>query len=156
MVLKEEARERELFLDIEVFKKFQGVNPHFYFQLTDPNNLQFLKVLEINEHEFQALKHEQSLRVEFQQFPEKFQELLKLCQESNCEEKMQFGCILSVANNASTFKIVEHNEFKSLDHLTLQFQQPKDDVVKNYLADCLLDLLQSQAENEQRLEQMQM
>lgn len=37
----------------------------------------------------------------------------------------------------SVFKIVEHNEFKSLDHLVLLFKQPSDEIVKNYLTECL-------------------
>lgn len=71
-----------------------------------------------------------------------------MCHDSNADEKMQFGCSLTVTKSESEFKIIEHNEFKSLDHLVLRFQQPSDEIIKNYLSDCLLE----SKDNEYRLE----
>ena len=48
--------------------------------------------------------------------------MLWLCKDANAEDKMQFGCSLSVTLGDSIFKITEHNEFKSLDHLVLKFK----------------------------------
>jgi spindle assembly abnormal protein 6 len=123
----------------------------------------FLQQLEVTESDFQTLKREQALHVDFSVFPQNVLELLNLCcarpddSPVKCEVFLlsyEFRTsILSLlyfasrhaaeltlgANKLSTLQIFELHHFKNLQHLSLQFREGNDAAVKKYLADRLID-----------------
>eukprot|EP00958_Prasinococcus_capsulatus_P023383 scaffold3446_cov393-Prasinococcus_capsulatus_cf.AAC.5 len=98
-------------------------------QLTSEEDPFFLHTLEVTEEEFQALKAEQSIRVDFRSFPSQLIELLNKCIQ--CQE---FDAVLLAKAGESVFSVVETNEFKHLSHLSLQFRPGNDPAVKQLLS----------------------
>lgn len=68
-------------------------------QLTDEDDPYFLYQLEISEDSFHAIKHEQNLLVDFQQFPEKAIDLLQECIKCRNEEHPKFAPSLFVCSS---------------------------------------------------------
>ena len=87
--------------------------------------------MEVSEEEFQALKVEQSILVDFAQFPDKFIELLEECISSRGEEAPRFLAVLRVGSEGvmdSSLGVVETNKFKHLSHISLRFKPGGDHV----------------------------
>ncbi|KAL3692593.1 hypothetical protein R1sor_006244 [Riccia sorocarpa] len=103
-------------------------------QVTNELDPFFFYSLEVNEDDFQTLKVEQCILVDFATFPYKFIELLEQCIASGCNDSPRFLAMLNVRTGDSTFSIVETNQFKHLSHLSLTFRQGNDTVIKSYLA----------------------
>ncbi|KAL2635150.1 hypothetical protein R1flu_006629 [Riccia fluitans] len=103
-------------------------------QITNELDPFFFYSLEVNEDDFQTLKVEQCILVDFSTFPYKFIELLEQCIASGCNDSPRFLAMLNVRTGDSTFSIVETNQFKHLSHLSLTFRQGNDTVIKSYLA----------------------
>ena len=139
--VKMKTEENEEIVSNIHIKLYEYVNSgirYLYFRLTDEDNLQFMKVLQLNETSFLALKKEQKLLMSFNRFADKFVELIKKCDFLVEEKEISFGCYIHLQMDGSAFfKISEKNEFKELDHLILEFQQPTDEMIKNYLSTCL-------------------
>ena len=107
---------------------------------TDPF---FFHHMEVSEEEFQSLKVEQSILVDFAQFPDKFIELLEECIASRGEESPRFLAVLRVGADAdenSSLGVVETNKFKHLSHISLAFKPGDDAAIKQYLAARLMDV----------------
>jgi spindle assembly abnormal protein 6 len=90
----------------------------------------FLHTLEVSEEEFQSLKAEQGILVDFANFPGKIISLLEKCQSSQETDMPRFQAVLIIRPGESTFKIVETNDFKQLPHITLAFKPGNDFAVK--------------------------
>ncbi|KAM9364245.1 spindle assembly abnormal protein 6 homolog [Pholidichthys leucotaenia] len=113
-------------------------------RLTDDIDPYFLFNLTISEEDFQSLKVQQGLLIDFASFPQKFIELLNMCyseQESdNPRFLLHLSCQSSVLEGPANFSVVETNAFKHLNHLSLRLSQGSDKEVKDYLAVCLSSL----------------
>ncbi|XP_067394489.1 spindle assembly abnormal protein 6 homolog [Emydura macquarii macquarii] len=111
-------------------------------QLTDDTDPFFLYNLVISEEEFQSLKCQQGLLVDFSAFPQKFIDLLQQCiQEQNKDTPrflLQLVSSASVLDHTPAFlNVVETNPFKHLTHLSLKFLPGNDAEIKKFLAICL-------------------
>ncbi|XP_074524455.1 spindle assembly abnormal protein 6 homolog [Halichoeres trimaculatus] len=113
-------------------------------KLTDDKDPYFLFNLFISEEDFQSLKVQQGLLVDFASFPQKFIDLLNLChgeQESdNPRFLLQLSCQSQVLDGPANFSVVETNPFKHLNHLFLRLAPGSDKEIKDYLAVCLSSL----------------
>ncbi|XP_074642079.1 spindle assembly abnormal protein 6 homolog [Tubulanus polymorphus] len=106
-------------------------------RLTDENDLFFLYTLRLGEEDFQSLKCQQGLLVDFGAFPQKFIDLLHLCLEEQDKESPRYLLQFGSDKDSWCLNIVETNPFKHLTHLSLRFLPGRDTDVKKYLADCL-------------------
>ncbi|XP_044218001.1 spindle assembly abnormal protein 6 homolog isoform X2 [Thunnus albacares] len=113
-------------------------------RLTDDIDPYFLFNLSISEEDFQSLKVQQGLLIDFASFPQKFIDLLNLCyseQESdNPRFLLHLSCQSPVLEGPASFSVVETNAFKHLNHLSLRLAQGSDKHVRDYLAVCLSSL----------------
>ena len=108
-------------------------------QVTSETDPFFFHHMEVSEDEFQSLKVEQSILVDFAQFPDKFIELLEECIASRGEENPRFLAVLRVGADGepdqnSSLGVVETNKFKHLSHISLAFKPGDDASIKQYLA----------------------
>uniref|UniRef100_A0A8C4ZNV7 Spindle assembly abnormal protein 6 N-terminal domain-containing protein n=1 Tax=Gadus morhua TaxID=8049 RepID=A0A8C4ZNV7_GADMO len=117
-------------------------------RLTDDVDPYFLYSLSISEEDYQSLKVQQGLLIDFASFPQKFIDLLHLCLAEQEKESPRFllhlACQSSLHDSAAHFSVVETNAFKHLNHLSLKLLQGSDKEVKDYLATCLSFLLSFQ------------
>ncbi|XP_029919104.1 spindle assembly abnormal protein 6 homolog [Myripristis murdjan] len=113
-------------------------------RLTDDADPYFLFRLSISEEDFQSLKVQQGLLIDFSSFPQKFIDLLNLCmseQESDSPRfLLQLLCQAPALDSSATFSVVETNAFKHLNHLSLRLLQGTDKEIKDYLVVCLSSL----------------
>ena len=89
--------------------------------------------MEVSEEEFQSLKVEQSILVDFHQFPDKFIELLEECVSSRGEANPRFLAVLRLGaeeGDDSALGVVETNKFKHLSHISLAFAPGDDASIK--------------------------
>lgn len=110
-------------------------------RLTDETDPFFLFTLALGEEDFQGLKSQQGLLVDFSAFPQKFIDLLQLCLSEAGKDSPKFLLELSVSSSDrgfATLSIVETNPFRHLNHLSLKFVPASDAYLKKYLAECLL------------------
>uniref|UniRef100_A0A8C5WGZ2 Spindle assembly abnormal protein 6 homolog n=1 Tax=Leptobrachium leishanense TaxID=445787 RepID=A0A8C5WGZ2_9ANUR len=111
-------------------------------RMTDDTDPYFLYNLVISEEDFQSLKIQQGLLVDFSAFPQKFIDLLCQCSQEENKEVPRF--LLQLSSSASLLSgspaqldVIETNPFKHLTHLSLRFLPATDMEVKSYLANCL-------------------
>lgn len=114
-------------------------------RLTDDVDPFFLYNLNLSEEDFQNLKLQQGLLVDFSAFPQRFTDLLQHCiQEQNKDLPrflLQLVSSSTVLDHASAFiNVVETNSFKHLTHLSLKLLPGTDLEIKKYLAACLKSL----------------
>lgn len=142
-----DQRKSTLHVTVMVKLKPPMSKKELYVQLTNPTDLLFLQSFSLGEEEFQNLKNQQGLLVDFSTFPQKFVELLELCitEQNNAVPRflLNFTCGSSIGQG--TLDVVETNPFKHLVHLSLKFISGNDDEIKKYLATCLKKL-QSESE----------
>jgi spindle assembly abnormal protein 6 len=130
--------------------------------LTDEADPLFLYSVDIGESEFHSLKTEQSLLIDFQQFPQNLFEMLEKCNSiikteeynnnyNNYSQKniignsmgsySSFVAILQFVNlNEALLVIQENNTFRSLSHLTIRLKQASDFQLKNYLSSVVKEI----------------
>ncbi|XP_073427742.1 spindle assembly abnormal protein 6 homolog [Dendrobates tinctorius] len=110
-------------------------------RMTDDTDPFFLYNLVISEEDFQSLKLQQGLLVDFTAFPQKFIDLLYQCINEENKEVPRFLLQLSsgtvLGSSPAQLDIVETNPFKHLTHLSLRLLPANDMEVKTYLATCL-------------------
>lgn len=107
-------------------------------QLTDEIDLLFLYVVEITEQEFLALKQEQCLKVDYQEFPVMLSHLFESCINSSQDDYETYRSIIDLTKPPEAhFSIVEEKKHKSMPHLVLKLRQANDEQLKKYLARCL-------------------
>ncbi|XP_013129016.1 spindle assembly abnormal protein 6 homolog isoform X3 [Oreochromis niloticus] len=113
-------------------------------RITDDIDPYFLFNLAISEEDFQSLKVQQGLLIDFASFPQKFIDLLNLCISEQTSESPRFllhlSCQSPVLEGPANFSVIETNAFKHLNHLSLRLSQASDKEVKDYLAVCLSSL----------------
>lgn len=126
-------------------------------RLTDECDPFFLYSLILTDSDFQSLKNQQDLLVDFSAFPQKFIDLLELCQKEEHNEIPRFLLNLTLSNQSSLdltpahFDIVETNPFKHLIHLSLKLFPASDNDIKKYLGTCLKTLKEERDRLETRL-----
>uniref|UniRef100_A0A7N5ZSV7 Spindle assembly abnormal protein 6 homolog n=1 Tax=Anabas testudineus TaxID=64144 RepID=A0A7N5ZSV7_ANATE len=127
----------------------------FKLRLTDDIDSYFLFNLTISEEDFQSLKAQQGLLIDFASFPQKFIDLLNLCYSEQKAEHprflLQLSCQSPLLEGPINFSVVETNAFKHLNHLSLRLAQGSDKEVKDYLALCLSSLKVEKQALEMRL-----
>lgn len=111
-------------------------------RLTDDTDPFFLYNLVISEEDFQSLKFQQGLLVDFLAFPQKFIDLLQQCTQEHAKEIPRFLLQLvspaAILDNSPAFlNVVETNPFKHLTHLSLKLLPGNDVEIKKFLASCL-------------------
>ncbi len=90
------------------------------------------------------MRNEQNIFVEFSQFPEKIQALLDFCISNREDEDSsnRFLCVMKhlarEQEGHALLDIFEHNEFRNLLHLRLDFQKADADETSVWLAKKLL------------------
>ncbi|XP_024541699.1 spindle assembly abnormal protein 6 homolog [Selaginella moellendorffii] len=102
-------------------------------QISDELDPFFLYSLELDDEDFKSLKVDQCILVDFSVFPHKFIELLEHCLDAKSEDH-RFLAVLNVRTGDSTLNVVETNQFKHVNHISLCFRQGNDATVKSYLA----------------------
>uniref|UniRef100_A0A671TAS2 Spindle assembly abnormal protein 6 homolog n=1 Tax=Sinocyclocheilus anshuiensis TaxID=1608454 RepID=A0A671TAS2_9TELE len=125
-------------------------------RLTDDSDFYFLYNLVISEEDFQSLKVQQGLLIDFTSFPQKFIDLLEQCISEQDKENPRFLLHLTSASSAfdrspSDLNIVETNAFKHLTHLSLKLLPGSDTDIKKYLATCLSTVKEEKQQLEQKL-----
>uniref|UniRef100_H3AYF9 Spindle assembly abnormal protein 6 homolog n=1 Tax=Latimeria chalumnae TaxID=7897 RepID=H3AYF9_LATCH len=125
-------------------------------RLTDDADPFFLYNLNISEEDFQSLKIQQGLLVEFSAFPQRFVDLLQQCIQEQTKDIPRF--LLQLISSAPVLdhtpaflNVVETNPFKHLTHLSLKLLPGTDATVKKYLAICLKCLKEEKLRLEQNL-----
>ena len=103
----------------------------YIFSDSDP---QFLQTLEVSEDDFQTLKAEQGILVDFKQFSGKVTGLLKQCIEAQHDNPPKFRAVLYMSAADSELKLVETNDFKQIPHICLRFRCGSDSDIKSFLA----------------------
>ncbi|CAG9461831.1 unnamed protein product [Pedinophyceae sp. YPF-701] len=103
-------------------------------QLSSELDPYFLHSMEVTEDDFQHLKADQGILVDFSTFPGKMIELLELCISSGSQETPRFQAELRSHAGDSKFAVVETNQFKQLTHICLSFRPGSDAAIKHYLA----------------------
>ncbi|XP_053490439.1 spindle assembly abnormal protein 6 homolog isoform X1 [Ictalurus furcatus] len=125
-------------------------------RLTDDADLYFLYNLVISEEDFQSLKVQQGLLIDFTAFPQKFIDLLEQCISEQSKENPRFLLQLSSPSSAlnhgiANLNIVETNAFKHLTHLSLKLLPGSDVEIKKYLATCLAAMKEEKEQLQQKL-----
>ncbi|XP_010016171.1 PREDICTED: LOW QUALITY PROTEIN: spindle assembly abnormal protein 6 homolog [Nestor notabilis] len=125
-------------------------------RLTDDSDPFFLYNLVISEEDFQSLKSQQGLLVDFSAFPQKFIDLLQQCIQEQNKDIPRF--LLQLVSSASvldhapvSLNVVETNPFKHLTHLSLKFLPGNDAEIKKFLASCLKSLKEDKLMLEDKL-----
>ncbi|XP_025109609.1 spindle assembly abnormal protein 6 homolog [Pomacea canaliculata] len=127
-------------------------------RLTDDKDLFFLYTLRLGEEDFQSLKSQQGLLVDYGAFPQKFIDLLEMCLQEEHRDSPKFVLHFTSHSSVSGEKsiailnVVETNPFKHLIHLSLKFVPGSDADIKKYLADCLKQLKDTNNLLQQKLE----
>ena len=115
--------------------------PHLIIQVTNPNDPLFLYSLDLSEIEYQQLKAEQSLLVDFQNFPDFITKMFFYCKNDKDDI---YTCVLTLGgigeNNffsvvAGVLSVEEKTQYRKLNHLILKLQAANDITLKKYLSD---------------------
>jgi spindle assembly abnormal protein 6 len=115
-------------------------------KLTDHHDPFFLYSLFMSEEDYQTLKVEQGLLVDFSAFGQRFIDLLAACEKDEKSDSPKFQLQfyskepLPFDHGDASLNVIEINPFKHLYHLSLHFMPGNDADVKKYLATCLQTL----------------
>nr|XP_033784445.1 spindle assembly abnormal protein 6 homolog isoform X2 [Geotrypetes seraphini] len=120
----------------------------------------FLYNLTVGEEDFQSLKNQQGLLVEFSAFPQRFIDLLDQCILEKEKQVPRFLLQLVTSASAldhmpSSLNIIETNPFKHLNHLSLKLLAATDGDIKKYLAACIQNLKVENSTLEERLHKVE-
>ncbi|CAN9515939.1 unnamed protein product [Ophioblennius macclurei] len=142
MVRSRDCEDRKVSVRVSIQLQLTGSKPHrrdLVLKLTDDNDPYFLFSLPVSEEDFQCLKVQQGLLVDFSAFPQKFIDLLELCSSQQCSDAPRFVLQLTCQSleGPAHFSVVETNAFKHLNHLSLRLAPGSDRDVRDHLAACL-------------------
>ncbi|NP_001120503.1 spindle assembly abnormal protein 6 homolog [Xenopus tropicalis] len=140
-----ECDERRLYVRISIEMHTATSPVHkkdMVVRLTDDIDPFFLYNLVVSEEDFQSLKIQQGLLIDFTAFPQKFIDLICLCIQEENKETPRFLLQLSPSNSVlggspAQLDVIETNAFKLLTHLSLRLLPANDLEIKAYLATCL-------------------
>ena len=140
VIIKSEKNKSIEPMKISIIKLLEK-QPHLIIQVTNPNDPLFLYSLDLSEIEYQQLKAEQSLLVDFQNFPDFITKMFFYCK--NDKEDI-YSCVLNLGaigeNNFATMSngtlsVEEKTQYRKLNHLILKLQAANDITLKKYLSD---------------------
>ena len=140
LIIKSEKNTSMEPMKITIIKLLEK-QPHLIIQVTNPNDPLFLYSLDLSEIEYQQLKTEQSLLVDFQNFPDFIIKMFYYCK--NDKEDI-YTCVLTLGglgeNNFSSggvgiLTVEEKTQYRKLNHLILKLQAANDISLKKYLSD---------------------
>ena len=140
LIIKSEKNTSMEPMKITIIKLLEK-QPHLIIQVTNPNDPLFLYSLDLSEIEYQQLKTEQSLLVDFQNFPDFIIKMFYYCK--NDKEDI-YTCVLTLGglgeNNFSSggvgiLAVEEKTQYRKLNHLILKLQAANDISLKKYLSD---------------------
>ncbi|KAM3965137.1 spindle assembly abnormal 6 [Aphomia sociella] len=120
-------------ITISVDKVFE--NDSMKISLSDDNDPAFLCILNITRCDYEDLKKQQGLLIDFDNFPSQLVRLLQQCASNN------MFLIMQQTNPIQYYlEIIEHNEFKRLVHLSLRTGPATDSDIKQHMADTIFNL----------------
>ena len=123
--------ETKIPLEIKIRNYYENKNI-ISIQIIDNNDPLFFYYLKIDENEYQLLKKEQSLFIEFKNFSDFIYKMLNNCLKEN------FNCFIIIMKNEEAFiKIEEQTQFRRLNHLTLKLNQLNNSDLKIHLGKIL-------------------
>ncbi|KAJ8731429.1 hypothetical protein PYW07_004593 [Mythimna separata] len=103
--------------------------------LSDDEDPTFLCVLTITRMDYEDLKNQQGLLVDFDNFPSQLVRLLQQCASNN------MFLIMQQKNPIQYYlEVIEHNEFKRLVHLSLKTGPATDADIKQHMAETIINL----------------
>ncbi|CAG4982951.1 unnamed protein product [Parnassius apollo] len=123
---------------ISIEKLFE--NDSLTLTLSDDEDATFLFRICITRCDYEDLKKQQGLLIDFDNFPSQIVRLLQQCASNN-----MFLIIHQLNPIKYNFEIVEHNEFKRLVHLSLSTGPATDSEVKQHMAETISSLKKSLA-----------
>jgi spindle assembly abnormal protein 6 len=104
---REDAQEELIFRIATVLQKGSHHSKMLKMQITSEDDPFFLHSMEITEEDFQTLKLDQSILVDFGAFSNELIDLLEACVHARGEENPQFRAILKLDAGFSTFSVLE-------------------------------------------------
>lgn len=137
------AKSSQKGLVVEMFENVEGPSADFVMRLSDPSDLEFLLVGVISKEEFYHMKKEQNLRLEYGELGCKLEEMIQLClKKPSTETKdVQHRAVLEMhehtPQNKATFRIVQENEFRESDHISIGLVEADEKVLVKYLSERL-------------------
>ena len=140
LIKKSESNSTLEKMKINIIKLFEKQS-RLIIQITNPNDPLFLYTLELSELEYQQLKSEQSLLVDFQNFPDFILKMFYFCKN---EKDDTFTCVFTIgglnennfsSNTSGILTVEEKTQYRKLNHLILKFQAANDNILKKYLSD---------------------
>jgi hypothetical protein len=145
-------------LVIEMFKNFEELSGGFMIRISDPQKLEFLFVGVICKEQFYQMKREQNLRLDFGELADKLEEMIQLClkRKENGEKEVDHRAVLEIFNDSSNlgkgiFRIVQQNEFRESDHISIGLHEAGDKVLVKYLSERLRNEIMCREEREKEI-----
>ncbi|XP_061895499.1 spindle assembly abnormal protein 6 homolog isoform X4 [Entelurus aequoreus] len=140
-----EERKAQLRISVELQKRQSPVHKgDLLVRLTDDVDPCFLYSLHISEEDFQSLKVQQRIRLEFTSFPDMLIEYFNECRSEQKSSHPRFQLLLS-SDSASlqgpaNLCVMERCSYQDTDRLTLRLKPGSDREVNEYLAASLTSL----------------
>ena len=140
LIKKSESNSSFEIMKISLIKIFEKQS-RLIIQVTNPNDPLFLYSLELSELEYQQLKNEQSLLVDFQNFPDFIVQMIDCCKKDNNDK---FTCVFNTggqgennfgSNNLGILSVEEKTQYRKLSHIVLKLKAANDTTLKKYLSD---------------------
>ncbi|CAH0715599.1 unnamed protein product, partial [Brenthis ino] len=125
-------------LTITVDKLFQSDT--LRLTLSDDDDPTFLCRINLTRCDYEDLKKQQGLLIDFDNFPSQVVRLLQQCAANN-----MFLIIHQITSIEYNFEVVEHNEFRRLVHLCLKTGPASDNDIKQHMTETIGELKKSLA-----------
>ncbi|XP_069698972.1 spindle assembly abnormal protein 6 homolog isoform X3 [Periplaneta americana] len=129
-------------------------------EVTDDNDPFVLYSLLVSESDFQIIKEQQGLLIEYDKFSFQLSKLLHLC-KSNSDDGGNYRLVIeetgeeTFGNKKTVMKIVETNQFKQLCHLILEIGVGTDNEIKKHMADQLKTLKEALHNAEKKISEQE-
>ena len=114
--------------------------------VTDPADYFLYFSVSLQEEDFNSVKAQQGLLVEFSQFPSMVNQLLEKCQAESHSQQPKFILVLNLTGPQPCLEFTELNMFKHLVHLSLVLARATDSQLKDYLVLSITRLSQEKME----------
>ena len=140
LIKKSESNSSFEIMKISLIKLFEKQS-RLIIQVTNPNDPLFLYSLELSELEYQQLKNEQSLLVDFQNFPDFIVQMIDCCKKDNNDK---FTCVFNTggqgennfgSSSLGILSVEEKTQYRKLSHIVLKLKAANDTTLKKYLSD---------------------
>ena len=127
LIKKEEKDPNQIPLEIIIHNYYDNKNI-IEIKILDKKDPLFFYSLKIDEMDYQQLKKEQSLFIEFKNFSDFIFKMLSNCLKEN------FNCFINIKkNDIANLIIEEQNQFRKLNHLTLKLNSLDKMELKNHI-----------------------